>query len=454
MSCADASPLASRTASYRRSYQASEVLSVTIVVAAAAQAVLFAVFLARTIILRPFSDMISWIDVYLQARQQHGGLLEYLWAPNNEHHMPIIRLLTALDISTFHASGVPFVIAATTALVAAALLIFRELYRDRHLTGPLRLLALLGPMLLLTSAAAVDCSIPITSVYPLALVCVIAALVLFDGEAERTRLTDAKRIAAVVMAVMASLSNAVGMVVWPGLLWSAWRAARPRDGCSRLLQSALATGLPMRGLSSDAFEDPSHLTSFAHLTEMAVYLLTYLGLPWSRAAQLHLPALVLGGAMVVAGSVVIVRDTLLKCQTTRLQRIAVAWVIAALAAALLAAAGRVDVAPEVPLRYALLIAPLHIGLLALVLSFFANRVVTPRQQTTLLCAGALFAAGLVALPVAAGRFATGTAATIAATIDLYDAGIREPCMEKLIYPDLAIADRVLEALHHFVAARQ
>jgi hypothetical protein len=216
---------------YCRPYKASDVLSVAIVVAAAAQAMLFAVFLARTIILRPFSDMISWIDAYLQMRERRGDLLEYLWAAHNEHHLPIIRLLTALDISTFHASGVPFVIAPTTALVASALVIFLELYRDQHLTGPLRLLALLGPMLLLTSTATFACGTPFNSGDPLALVFVIAALVLFDGEAERTRLTVNRRATAVVIAMVASLSNAVGFVVWPALLWVAGAAARHVDGC-------------------------------------------------------------------------------------------------------------------------------------------------------------------------------------------------------------------------------
>jgi hypothetical protein len=64
----------SKAQKHRRSYHASDVLSVVVVVAAAAQASLFAIFLARTITLRPFSDMISWIDAYLQMRGQHGDL--------------------------------------------------------------------------------------------------------------------------------------------------------------------------------------------------------------------------------------------------------------------------------------------------------------------------------------------------------------------------------------------
>ena len=59
--------------------------------AAIAQFVLFAVFLDRTMILRPFTDMIYWIDSYLNARQ-HGDLLSYLWAPHNQLHLVFIRV--------------------------------------------------------------------------------------------------------------------------------------------------------------------------------------------------------------------------------------------------------------------------------------------------------------------------------------------------------------------------
>jgi hypothetical protein len=128
----------------------------------------------------------------------------------------------------------------------------------------------------------------------------------------------------------------------------------------------------------------------------------------------------------------------------------------AIAAALLAGIGRLDqeAQVDVPIRYGLLVAPLHIGLLTLALPFLASRAVTPRRQAALLGTAVVFAAGLLALQIAVGRVATATAATIARTIDRYDAGFREPGMEKLIFPDLAVADRVLEELHHFVAARQ
>jgi hypothetical protein len=425
----------------------SHALGVAIVAAAAAQGTLFAVILARTVILFPFSDMISWIDYYDQAHQQSGGFLVYLWRPHNEHHMMTIRLLTALDVSTFRASGVPFIVAATTSLVVTAALIFNELRRDKCLNGPLRPLALLGPMLLLTSAAALDCSIPINAVYPLTLIFVVGALVLFDGVGE-TAPSNARRIAALAVAMMASLSNGVGLVVWVPLWWVAWRGGA---GLRWLLAiAAVGAGygfIYVWTLPSIQFGDPDQFTTLVHLAKIAEYLLAYLGLPLSCAEALRLPALALGGILLVAGCSVTLR-LVFRRSTTRSQRFAIGLVMASLAAALLAAIGRVDQETEVrtSLRYALLVAPLHIGLLVLALRFLANRATTPRRQAVLLGGALAFAGALLTLQVAIGRSATTNVANILRMIDSYNAGIREPGMEKLIYPDLAVADRVLATL--------
>jgi len=142
----------------------------------------------------------------------------------------------------------------------------------------------------------------------------------------------------------------------------------------------------------------------------------------------------------------------LRHPATRLERVGIGLVMVAIAAALLAAVGRLDqdVEVNVPIRYGLLVAPLHIGLLALAVQFLASRAVTPSRQAALLATAVVFAAGLLALQIAVGRAAIATAAAIATTMDRYDAGIREPAMEKLIFPDLAVADRVLAALRRVI----
>jgi hypothetical protein len=204
----------------------------------------------------------------------------------------------------------------------------------------------------------------------------------------------------------------------------------------------------VHGLQSAALNDPSHLLALSHLREMAKYLFTYLGLPLSRAPGLALPARILGGVLFTIGLLVVLRDTFTLSPATRLHRLAIGLIMAALAAALLAAVGRVDLETEVqvPVRYAVLVAPLHIALLALVVPFFARWASTLTRQASLLAAVAVFCMAIVAVQFVVGRSATKAADAITATIDQYDAGIRAIGMDKVIFPDLTTADRVMAEL--------
>src|SRR5690348_4955429 len=106
-------------------------LAATIVAAAIAQFVLFVLFLDLTMILLPYPEMLGWIFSYLDARQ-HGDVLGYLWAPHNQHHFVIIRVLAAMDTAAFKASGILFVVAATIATIISALIIYLEFWRDKQ----------------------------------------------------------------------------------------------------------------------------------------------------------------------------------------------------------------------------------------------------------------------------------------------------------------------------------
>jgi hypothetical protein len=416
--------------------------------AVAVQAALFAGVLARTMILRPFWDMITWIDAFLASRQT-GGFLPYLWAPHNEHHLVLIRLLTALDVSVFQGSGIPFVVAATAALVMTVVLVTSELHRGAGLPRPLRVLVLLGPMLLLTTDEAVDCSIPIDSNYPLTVLFIVAALILFDGEPERTGRTGVRRVASLFAAALAALANAAGLVIWPVLLWLAWRGGARRPwlltvGATGLVYCFVyVQGLP--GTGSDGF---LRFLSAGHFWKRADDLLMYLGLPLSRAPALGVPARILGAALLAAGLAAIWHDATLPCPASRLHRIAIGLIMAGIAAAFLAAAGRADLQAEVkvPVRYAVMVAPLRIGLLALALPFLVARATTPRRQMALLAVATFSAAVLILLQIGEGRSAIAVSEAIAATLDRYDAGVRARGMERVVFPDLATADRVTATL--------
>jgi hypothetical protein len=432
------------------SRSAVSILGLTVLAAAITQFVLFAVFLDRTMILRPFSDMITYIDDYLHFRQ-HDDVLGYLWAPHTQHHQPIIRVLTALDVNAFRASGVPFVVAATIATIVAALLIYVEFRRDQQLTGPMRTLDWLGPMLLLTTTTAVDCSIPINSIYPLSLVFLVATLVLFESGAEGARYTGVKRTAALVTAVLASFSNAGGLVIWPAILWLAWRGGASKRWLIGIGALGFGYGLfYVLTLSSTDIGGPSRVFNFEHLLKMADYLLAYLGLPLSRAPGLGFMARALGAVLLAAAIIAILCDAILLRLATRLHRVGVGLIIVALGTAFLVTLGRVDIEQEVklPVRYAIFVAPLHIGLLALVLPFLARLATTPRRQIILLGAGTALAGILLLLQIFSGRSAMIVSSSIANTIARFEeTGVVDPGWERL-FPNVGQADRVLMELRN------
>jgi hypothetical protein len=121
----------------------------------------------------------------------------------------------------------------------------------------------------------------------------------------------------------------------------------------------------------------------------------------------------------------------------------------ALAIAFLAALGRVDIDQEVtvPVRYAVFVAPLHIGLLALVLPVFAGVAVTPQRQIALLSAGAALAGVLLLMQIVPGSNAISAYRSVASSIAHFERSrVIEPG-SKYLFPDPALADRVLRDLH-------
>jgi hypothetical protein len=310
------------------------ILGAAIVAAALANFVLFAVFLDRTMILQPYTDMIDWIDWYLQTRQ-HGDVLGYLWAPHNEHHLVFIRALTALDVAVFKASGVPFVVTATLAAIITAFIIYLEC--RRALTGPLRALAWLSPMLFLNTAVVVDCGGPTLSPYPISLVFLVGTLVLFSSTVEFAPHAAAKRIVALVTGVLASFSTALGLLIWPAMLWLAWRSGASRRWLIGI--GAIGTGYGLYYV----WTLHGHIgnINLEHVPKMVDYLLAYLGLPLSRVPEFGLVARALGAALLAVAAIAILYDAIVR-PTTRLHLIGIGLIIVALAAI-----GRVDIEQEV-----------------------------------------------------------------------------------------------------------
>jgi hypothetical protein len=414
--------------------------------AAALQALFFGLFWLQTRIRLPFSDMLRWIADYMRWREQ-GGIVNYLWAFHWDEHLVWIRILTAADVSAFGASGLPFVAVATSALLAATAMMLYEIRRSSVVAEPLAPLVWFVPMLMLTTANVVDCSVTINCEYPLALAFMVAALALLDGKPDRRRTTTFRRLAAHLAAIAAGFASAGGLLVWPALLWSAWRGA---VGWRWLLAVALVGvgyialyfySLPAVTSLAAVFRSPP--LSLAQVSRMADYFLAFLGLPLTRAPSLALIGRVVGGALFFAGAIAVLRFSTLRGSIARLDRIGVSLILVALGVAVAAAIARVDIEPEVkvPVRYTVFVTPLHIGLLYLIVPRLASRVHGTWLRAWMGVSSAA-ALALIVQQIAIGRAAVRTTGEITRTIERFYQGERSTDM-RVVFPDLAEAARIV-----------
>jgi hypothetical protein len=408
---------------------------------------LFAHYLRATAIRLPFSDMYSYVLQYLQYRQD-GHFWAFLWSPYNQHRLIWMRLLTAFDVRVLGGVAYPFIVFATACQLLTALLLAREPLRVGVSRDLRRAGACLVAMLVLTSVSAVDCSIPIFGVYPPAVAFAVLALILSDGAGECHRFMTYRRTAALVAAIAAGFANAAGLTIWPILLWSAWRGRASVRWI--VIVSGVGAGfvaIYMHGLPTpDAVANP--FGGAATRVKMLEYLLTYMGLPWTRAAALATLGRALGGSLLILSVSVVLWRGLLRPVGCRLERLAVGLMLFSLASAVLAVVGRVDVDEEVkvPVRYAVFVAPLHVALLWLIVPWLARQWLM-RARRRLLEAG-MFACALMLLvqQVVAGQAAVMRTRVMVTEIERFLAGERDADMPKIIYPNLDVAQHAVDVI--------
>jgi hypothetical protein len=418
---------------------------------------LFLWHLNATIIQPPFADMYSVVLHYLAYRAD-GGSLDYLWASHNEHRPVFLRLLTAFDIEMFAGVSYPFVVTAAIAHVGTAWLLWRECRAG--VAGTLGLvLGCFVLMLVLTSVTAVVVAIPIMNNLIHGLAFVVLAIIVFERlEAARGASGDVafwRRATALLIACLVPFADAVGWAVWPILVWIAWRAGAER----RWLWTIVGVGAALlivyvRGLSltlpvvSDGTGAEVALAD--ELARRANYLFVYMGLPWTRSPDLFVPARLVGALLFVTATGVVFWRGFSRAPSGRLERIAIALMMFSLASGLLAAIGRAHMPAIggvlVPVRYSVLLIPLHAGLL-LAASPLLERLWSSRGRSlavSLCVAGAC--AGLLVQQMVAGAAAVSNAERIRATIERFHAGQSDAGMATVIGEDLGKARQELAAM--------
>ena len=191
---------------------------------------LFLWYVNTSIILQPFADMYSLVQNYLGYRAD-GGLWDYLWQPHNEHRPVFLRLLTALDIEMFAGVSYPFVAVTLIAHLVTAWVLWRECRAGAR--GSFGwVLGCVVVMFVLTSTSAAVIALPIMDNLIHGLTCAVLAIVVFDGLDKAGvapgRMGYWQRGAALLVACVVPVADAVGWAAWPILLWIAWRSGAGR----------------------------------------------------------------------------------------------------------------------------------------------------------------------------------------------------------------------------------
>jgi hypothetical protein len=233
----------------------------------------------------------------------------------------------------------------------------------------------------------------------------------------------------VLAAVAAPFASAVGWAVWPILFWIAWRGRAGRAWMAAITIVAVAFVLVyLRGLSIEEAAGPSParaLDSFDALLGRLNYLVTYLGLPWTRAAALSVPGRVWGAVLLCAGTWAVLARGVRRAPSGRLERIGLALVMSSLGTALLAAIGRVDLTPAL------------------------QRLWNDAGRSRIVATGVAGVCLLLLVQqVAAGQAATAITSRMRATIEEFEAGRTSPEMRDVVFIDLDQARREWEIIRN------
>ena len=392
---------------------------------------LFAYFAVRASILAPFTDMIDLVNDYFRALDQ-GLLIEHLFPPRNSHRIVWFRGLVALDVSLLRGTGLPLVITAAICQAGIALVLAYEVRRvARGLVVPL---ATLAAMLVFLTSNAGDVSQAVNTAYMRATFFAVLALAVASSAAEG-RGDWHRWAAAIAAAVAASFSLAVSLALWPIFALMAWR------GKASWLTTSVVTAVGVVFCIAYMSGQPvgaalQHGLDSRGLSNTAAYFLAYLGLPWTRGALL--PGQLLGAGLLGASLFAMARYGLR--EPTRTQRLALGMILFSLGSAVLAAVGRSYMSAEinVPVRYAILMTPLHAGYLLLI----APAIVQAWERWPRYVACGLIAvlALLMTQQVLVGPVVVQAAERVRQTITLFHEGGRTPEMLRSVHPDLGIAE--------------
>jgi len=418
------------------------------------QLVLFLYYVKMTTVFGLFYDMADWLLAYARYLGD-GDLVRYLWSPHYEHRLAITRLVLLADIKLFGGVSYPFVAVSLCCVVFVAVALLRSAHSGMPPRIPSCIVSFLIVIFIFNPAVGVACSVPIYDNYPHAIGLAAVALYFFDGEDTHGRGTPFRRALALFAAAGSALGSAVGLLIWPILLWAAWRGRLPgRWIAATVLCGGTYVALYVHGYSLSQFDvSLAHADIFlsvTHLRKIPEYFLLYMGLPWSHDSRFLLPGEILGGLLSLLILAVIVRRGIIGPPGGLRERVEVGLLIFVLGTAVLASLGRsdmVDLSGKIyaPIKYAIFLSVGHAALIATALPWVACWWELPQRRRALQLASLLLGGLLVAQQIGMGEAAAAKAAWVNASIARFMAGKRDDEMGRgIIHLAGGIADHALE----------
>jgi hypothetical protein len=348
----------------------------------------------------------------------------------------------AIDVRWFGGGGTPFALFGLFLLLAMTASVSWEILKS-DISTSLKVAAIATGILLLTPAdTVVMIGMPAMSVFLQTSAFALFSLVVLDGAREQGPLSNYRRAAAIIAACLAAFGVSGGLLIWPVLMWSAWRGGL---GGIWVLSIACLGGLfialYLSGLPSLPIPTSFNINSLVHSLD---YAIRFLGLPWSHMPQLVWPARLIGIGIICVGGFLLINDSLATSEATRLQRIGLALVLYALLLAAAAALARVDVAPdrEMPVRYGMFVVLAHVGLLLCLLGYL-ERLWYGAHRRLLQWATLAISVALLGQQLVVGGFAIREAGRYKEAWSRFVAGDWTPDMLQYVYPD---RDRALAGL--------
>jgi len=413
----------------------SPLLRRAVLLALGAYLLLSAYVLWRAAVLTPYSDEIDWIARWYAFRDG-GAWRAYLLDPVNFHRIALTFGLIDLDARRLGGTNLPLILSGGLALAVMAWILARQAAASALPAMKLPAAAL-AAMLTLMAGSVLDAATPICVDYVHGAALAVLAIVLSEG-AERRSLWWRGPLALAV-AVIAGFGDGAALAVWPAL---AIAAARRRDWtwlAALLVVGGAYVGYYLHGQVGGAGQ--SAAGALAQPLDALQLALAYLMLPWSR---LLLGYAWIGGLVVAVVGVAAV--ALAGRSASPRSRTAGGLILFTLITAVMAGLGRptLEDPANVPLRYAVLVTPLHVGLLMLLLPWAGELWRASRsagQALVLVVLAAMLAQHVV--------FATKVIRASDVNRNLvadFKAGIRTPAMSATVHPNLAHAQAMYERL--------